>query len=181
MQDSEIINLYFARNETAISETDTKYGALARRLSLNIVGIYQDAEECVQDGYHKVWNNIPPTIPDNFKAFLLRIIRNFSVSKIRTQNAKKRKSESSDLLLSELSECISSEKDDPCSELELKELTKAIDRFLGDLQEDDRYIFVRRYWYGDAVKDIKSERVAQRLFRLRAKLRLKLNEEGFFV
>lgn len=181
MDDSAIIDMYFARNEEAISETDRKYGGIYRKLAINILGVFQDAEECVSDGYHKTWTVIPPQRPLNLRAFVARIVRNLSISRVRAKTAQKRSSGETELLLSELAGCVPDREGDPCTELELRELTASIDRWLQTLCENDRYIFLQRYWYGMAVKEIKDPRagsVSKRLFRLRNSLHKQLESEG---
>ena len=107
MDDKQIIDLYFARSEQAVRETEQKYGAFCHRIAMNILGIHEDAEECVNDTYYSVWKQIPPTVPESFKAFIGRITRNTSISRFRTLRAKKRYS-SMDVMLSELSDCVPS-------------------------------------------------------------------------
>ena len=105
MEDKQIIELYFQRNETAIAETANKYGAFCHKIAMNILSIREDAEECVNDTYHSVWNQIPPTNPNSFRSFLGRITRNLSISRFRTLRAQKRYA-GMELMLSELEECI---------------------------------------------------------------------------
>ena len=81
MEDNQIIELYFRRDESALAETAKKYGTFCLRIAMNVVNVREDAEECVNDTYHTVWNQIPPTRPDSFRAFLGRIVRNCSISK----------------------------------------------------------------------------------------------------
>ncbi|MGI6028615.1 MAG: RNA polymerase sigma factor [Candidatus Heteroscillospira sp.] len=185
MEDRDIIDLYFARDEQAIRETDGKYGPLCRSLAMNILGVHEDAEECVSDGYHRVWTSIPPQRPVNFRAFLARIVRNLSISRWRSRTAEKRGGGRSDELVSELGECLVSNDGDPAAEMELRELTAAIDTWLSARKEADRIMFVRRYWYGEAVSEIERaldlRGCAQRLHRLRASLRGYLEKEGFFL
>jgi len=185
MEDREIIGLYFARNEQAISETDLKYGALCRSLAMNILGIPEDAEECVSDTYHKTWLSIPPQWPANFRAFLAKITRNLSISRWRKLSAQKRGGAGADLLISELGECLHDPKGDPADAMEIQELSRSIDAWLRSLKEEDRYIFVRRYWYGEAVGDIEKAlgtgNCAQKLHRLRLRLRSHLEKEGFAI
>ena len=185
MENNEIIGLYFARDEQAIRETDRKYGALCRNLALQILNIFQDAEECVADSYHRVWNSIPPQRPLNFRAFLAKIVRNQSISRWRRNRAEKRGGGPTEELLSELGECLHASSGDPVSAAEMRELTRSIDAWLSRQSNMDRYLFLRRYWYGDAVKDIQRaighRGCAQRLHRLRLSLGAWLEKEGFSV
>ena len=183
MEDKEIIELYFTRDEQAIRETDGKYGTLCRSLAMNILGVFQDAEECVSDGYHRVWNSIPPQRPLNFRAFLAKIVRNLSISRWRKNTAQMRGGGRTEELISELGECLPSPAGDPVAEMKKRELTECIDCWLSQLSDSDRCLFLRRYWYGDAVKDIQREtgrrNCAQRLHRLRLSLGTWLEKEGF--
>lgn len=182
MEDSRIIELYWARDEQAIPETDTKYGPFCRNLSKNILGSIEDAEECVNDTYLRAWNSMPPEKPMNLKAWLGRIVRNISIDLWRRRGAKKR-GDGIDAMLSELEECIPS----PVSvesAIDAKELTKIIDRWLGTLSRADRVIFMRRYWYGESVSSIAAssnvdaKKLAMKLYRLRQSLKKWLIQEG---
>ncbi len=183
MEDSAIIELYFARNEDAIGETDRKHGPACRRLALNLLQVREDAEECVSDTYHAAWNAIPPQHPDSLRAFLLRITRNLSVARLRAARAQKRYA-GPDILLSELEECLPA-REDTESVFGRAELVRLLTAWLQGLAPDDRALFLRRYWYGEAVKDLARElgagenQTAQRMRRLRRSLRAALEEGGF--
>lgn len=185
LDDSKIIDLFFERSEQAIDELDKKHGAAVRKTAANILRDRQDAEECVNDTYLGCWNSIPPHKPDPLVSFVCKIARNLAVSRLRSETAMKRNS-GFDLVLDELEEFIPS-KEDVEAKCIAKELVSAIDRFLLELDYDDRFIFVRRYWYADSVKDIatamhsRENRISVRLFRLREKLRINLTKEGFVV
>jgi len=185
MEDRAIIELYFARSETAIDETDRKYGAFCRRVALNILSLREDAEECVNDTYHAAWNAMPPEHPGSLRAFLGGITRNLSVARWRAAHAQKRFG-GLETLLSELGECLSAP-DGTESVFERRLLAESIAAWLRGLEPDDRALFVRRYWYGDAVKALAKEcgvgenQMAQRMRRLRAGLRQALEEGGFSV
>ena len=103
--DRHIIDLFFARNEQAIEETDRRYGGFCMRISLGILEDHRDAEECLNDTYLKAWNAIPPTRPRSLRAFLAKIIRNLSLHRLEYNHAVKRNKDF-DLSLDELSECI---------------------------------------------------------------------------
>lgn len=185
MEDSRIIDLFFERSEQAIVELDRKYGAAVRKTAANILRDRRDAEECIGDTYLGVWNAVPPQRPDPLVSYVCRIARNLAVSRLRANTAARRDS-AFDLALDELAECIPGESGAEDA-LAARELTDAIDRFLAGLAYDDRFLFVRRYWYGDSVSDItemthsRPGRVSVRLFRLREKLRKKLMKEGLLV
>ncbi len=185
MDDGAIIELYFARSEDAVGETARKYGAYCRRIAENILRRREDAEECVNDTYLAAWNAMPPERPACLRAFLGRITRNLSIARYRRERAQKR-FYAAELLLSELDECLPA-KDDPAAALDKALLTEAVADWLGTLGADDRALFLRRYWYGDALKDLAAEcgvgenRMAKRMRRLRANLRDALEKGGFSI
>ena len=182
MTDEAIIGLYFDRDQQAIAESDTKYGAFCRYLALNILQNREDAEECVNDTWLAAWNRIPPSRPERLKAFFGRITRDLSIDRWRHNRAQKR-CNGTDLLLSELEDCVPSTHNVEAA-LELRELTEAIDHWLGALKPEERVAFVRRYWYGEPVKDLADHfavfpnQMAQRLRRLRLRLRQALEAKG---
>ncbi len=186
MEDGSIISLFFERSEQALKELDRKYGTAVKRAAEHILSDRQDAEECVNDAYLKVWNSIPPHEPDHLGSYVCTIVRNLAVNRYHANRAKKRNAGNYDLVLDELEECIPSGADVE-TELEARELTAAIDRFLAALGKEDRFLFVRRYWYADPVSELaaltgaKPNLVSVRLFRLREKLKRTLMKEGFPV
>lgn len=183
MEDSLILDLFFERNENAIKETDCKYGKKLMSISQNITENRLDAEECVNDTYVAVWNQIPPTRPDNYGAFLCRIVRNISYNLFHKNNAKKR----SACIISlddELSEIIPDTKHVESDEMELG---AAIDNFLRSQDKSTRLLFVRRYFYGDSISALSKlsglaeSAISMRLMRSRKKLRVYLEKEGFTI
>lgn len=185
MEDREIIELYFRRDEQAISETAAKYGAFCRRISQNILSVDADAEECVNDAYLHVWNTIPPQKPDNLGAWLGRVVRNCCYDRYRKNRRQKRYAGMVELL-DELEECIPSP-DTVERRLEEEELTAAVNLWLTSLAKNDRILFVRRYWQGDALKllaeetGISSAAMAKKMYRLRQALKAALEKEGYFL
>ena len=185
MEDSSIIDLFFERSEQAIDELDKKYGSTVRKTAVNILNDRQDADECANDAYLGVWNSIPPHRPDSLAGYVCRITRNLAISRFRRETAAKRNN-GLDLVLEELEDCIPSGMNVE-KEIEAKELAAAVNRFLSVLDYDDRFIFVRRYWYADPVKEIAAamnsspNRISLHLFRLREKLRNTLKKEGLLV
>ena len=181
MEDKAIIGLYFARDESAIRETDLKYGAFCRRVARNVLALREDAEECVNDTYHTAWNRMPPTLPASLKAFLGRITRGLAIDRYRANRAQKRY-DGMELLLSELDDCVPAEMNVE-RQVEEAEIAESIQNWLDSLNPDDRALFVRRYWYGDAVKELAElcgltpNQMAQRLRKLRLELRAALGEE----
>ena len=185
MDDRRIIELFFARDEQAIAETRDKYSGLIKRIAVNLLGNSADADECVNDALLAVWNNIPPARPDSLKAYLGGIARNKALMSFRRRTAKKR-SNGLELSLSELDECVPSPNNAEES-ADLDELAGLLNDWLRSLPERDSMLFIRRYWYGDSVKELSKEtgesanRLSQRLFYLRKKLREFLDERGVTV
>ena len=144
IDDKKIIELYFERNEQAIKETDIKYGKLCHKIAYNILNNLQDSEECVNDTYLGVWNKIPPTRPDNFKAYISKIVRSISIDKFRKQKAKKR---SADMVmaLDELADILPDERYAPSRNDE--EIGKSISIFLNKQKEVVRRVFLLKYFY----------------------------------
>lgn len=185
MEDRQIIALYFQRDEAALSETEIKYGTFCRRIADNVLNNTEDAEECVNDTYLMAWKQIPPTVPESLQAFLGKIVRNLSISRYRALHAKKRFS-GMEVMLSELNDCIPAAANVE-QEIEGKELTGYINSWLAGLKTEERVLFVRRYWYGDEVKNLAGQydssavKITQRLLRLRRKLKAFLEEKGVSV
>ncbi len=185
MRDEDIINLYFSRNEQAIRETERNWGRACMGVSMDILGSRPDAEECVNDTYLKVWNSIPPARPQSLGAYVLRIVRNLSISRLRTLTAEKR-DRGATVPLSELGECLPAAGNTAQTYTE-GELTAALDRFLDTLDDLDRRLFVGRYWYNLPVRTLADEwglrpnAVTKRLGRIREKLRHDLEKGGFTV
>ena len=185
MLDEEIIELFFTRSEDAIKELKVKYGKICLQTSYNILDNYFDAEECVNDSYLGVWNAIPPTRPDPLLTYVLKVVRNVSLTRYQKNHAQKRNS-SYDVAVEELEEFLVSP-DSVEGRMELKELTGAIESFLDSLNELNRVIFVRRYWFYDNYMQIakkvglSEKNVSVRLTRLRKQLKDYLEERGNFL
>jgi len=183
MEDVSIIDLYWARSQEAITQTKNKYGRLIYSICMRILRIAEDAYECENDTYLKAWDSMPPQRPDYLSAYLGRIARNLSLDRYEKEHAQKRGGSQIPLILDELEECIPSMPDGGLP-LELRDL---LNRFLESQTERARKLFVRRYWFGDSVKEI-SERydlgeslVKMTLLRSRNALRELLEQEGVSV
>ena len=185
MKDHEIIALFFERSERAITELISKYGAAIKNVASNILKDAQDAEEAANDTYLSVWNRIPPTRPKYLGAYSCRIARNLSLKRFYANTAEKRNSYY-DVALDELEETIPALSTVE-STYDAKELTGYLNQFLKDLSKEDRYLFMRRYWFGDKVNDIAENliitphKASVRLFRLRQKLQELLKKEGMIA
>ena len=180
--DQKIIELYFGRSEQALMETAVKYGRYCTSIAYGILGSREDAQECVSDAYLTAWNAIPPRRPNDLGTYLGKITRNLSIDRLRTRNRDKRGGGEVPLALEELEEVVAGS-DSPENEAVRKELTAALNRFLAGLTQQERYVFVRRYWYLDSLTDISEKtgfsgsKVASMLYRLRGRLKKQLIEE----
>lgn len=184
MEDEKIIELYFARNEQAVTETDRKYGGYCFTLANSILNNREDAEEAVSDTYLKTWNAIPPQKPSMLKMFLAKITRNLSFSRWRKLSAEKRGGGAMELVLEELDTCIPApgKVED---NLMGKELAKAIRCYLNTLSQREQDIFLRRYFFVEETETIarrygmKPATVLRTLSRTREKLKHYLTREGY--
>ena len=184
MEDKQIIDLFFARNEEAIQHTADTYGNRLFVLADNIVRNDQDAEESVSDTYLKAWDTIPPQKPNHFFAYLAKICRHFALGKLDWKNAAKRKAEVVSLT-QEMELCIPDDRRN--AELEGKELGRILSAFLRTLTPENRMVFVRRYWYMSSVKDIAKDyglpegTVKSILSRTRKRFKAHLEKEGIIL
>lgn len=184
MDDNGIIQLYWDRNDRAISATSEKYGRYCRAIAKNILNNEEDAEECVNDTYLNAWNSMPAHWPRQLETFLGKITRNLSFNKYKRSHAEKRGGGEIALVLDELAECVSGT--DPVEQtVDRQELSKAVNTFLKSISTEKRNIFVRRYWYADPVSDIANDHgmlpgtVSKTLERTRKQLKAYLTERGF--
>ncbi len=182
MDDNAIIEMFFARSENAISALSAKYGGMCRSISENILKNKEDAEECVNDTYLRVWQSIPPTRPKCLSAYIGKIARNKALSKYRKNTALFRNSRF-DASLDELADCISSVGTVE-EEFDAARTAEMINLFLGTLDSESRVIFLMRYWAGYSVKaiaksfDAAPNTVTVRISRIKEKLRKYLQKEG---
>ena len=185
MEDQKIIDLYINRKESAIQETDKKYGRLCTSISMGILNDMRDSEECVSDTWLTLWNQIPPKKPNPFKAYICRIIKNLSLKRYEYHHAKKRNSQY-DLSLEELKECISKEQNVE-NQIELRELKWLIAKFIENLPKEKRILFLRRYWFLQSVTEIAQDyevtpkNMSVKLLRIRKQLKEYLKKEGFEI
>ena len=186
MTDDKIINLYRQRSELAIAESSKKYGSYCHTVANNILMNMADAQECVNDTWLRAWHTIPPQRPSFFKQFLGKITRNLSVDRYRADTARKRGGGEVPAVLEELSECIGGG-GDPADAAEMQLLQSVINQFVGSLPRREQGIFLRRYFYAEAMSEIaeryrmKEANVRLVLSRTRQKLRHVLEKEDFYV
>ena len=185
MSDAEIVDLYWQRNELAIHQTATRYGALCLQVAQNILGNLHDAEECVNDTYLRTWNAIPPERPQKLGAFVGKITRHLALDKYKAAHAAKRQADTFALSLDELGDAFPSK--DFHAEEDARAIGDAINSFLRKETETSRKIFVCRYFFGDSIEDICSRfhvseaKVKSSLFRSRNRLRTHLEKEGIYL
>ena len=151
MEDNQIIELYWNRNENAISETDKKYGKYCNYIAYNILQNAEDSNECVNDTYLRMWNTIPPQRPNVFKLFIAKITRNLAIDKFRKNKHKSIMEE----VLEELKDCTSNTNIE--NEVEYSEILKNINTFLDNLSQDKRYVFIDRYWSFYSIENISNK------------------------
>ena len=183
MQDFEIVDLYWARNENAITETNVKYGGYCRKIAKNIVDNEEDSEECINDTYLSAWNTMPKERPNLLAPYLAAIVRNHALTLYRKLHSQKRGAGQTALALDELLDVAAPSSTEEIVDLKL--LSGHLNSFLAELSAHDRIVFVRRYFYVDSLSDIASalsmseSAIKSLLFRLRQKLKTYLTQEGY--
>ena len=183
MEDNEIVALYWERNETAIAETEKKYGRYCYVIAYNVLYCHEDAEECVNDTYLRAWETIPPQRPTALNAYLGTITRNLALNRYEYIHADKRDSRVT-LIYDEAAHALSGEFTDPLDEIALKD---AVNSFLASLSNEHRIIFLRRYWYMSDMASIARDyripegTVKSILSRTRKKFQKHLEKEGIHL
>ena len=180
MQDQKIIELFWQRSEEAVSAVTMVYGSMCHGIAWGILKNEEDTQECVNDTWHTLWITIPPPRPNRLKAYIARITRNLAMKRLTLQGAAKRQAVV--VSFDELSQCIPDQRTVE-NTLEGKELSQAIDRFLDTLDQQDRNLFLRRYWFFDSVKELSQRfhmtqnHVKVKLHRMREQLKDYLAKE----
>ena len=178
MEDEAIVELFWNRSESAIDETKKKYGVFLRTLARNILQDFQDVEECENDTYFHTWKSIPPMQPANLKAYLAKIIRNLAISRLRKKSAQKRGGDIVILPYEELEECIPDKSGTEKTDME--SLRECMNSFLLTLSQEQRILFMQRYWFSYSVQEIakktgkKEKYITNHLYLLRKKLKIYL-------
>lgn len=185
MLDEQIVDLYWARSEDAILETQIKYGNLCHSIAYKILKSTEDSMECVNDTYLKAWNSMPTQRPDRLSAFLAKITRNLALNKYEYYSASKRGGTQTELALDELMDCVSGNESTDSVVDEIF-LTNILNNFLKSLSEKNRNVFVSRYWHMLSVKEIadkyglKENYIRVSLYRSREILKIILEKEGIY-
>ena len=186
LSDEQIVDLYFAREERAIAETDRKYSAYLHTVAFNILANEQDVEECLQDTYLRVWNAIPPRRPHVFPAFLVKITRNLSLHRYEWERRKKRVPSASCIPLEEVQEFLPDPHD---LDQELRDATVAriITQYLDDTTDRRMYIFTSRYFFSLTIPQIarrlgcSQSLVSKEIAAIKRELREQFEKEGITV
>ncbi len=189
MDDSQIVDLYWARDERAIAESDAKYGRYCLQIAINILDNHEDAEECVNDTYNRAWGAMPTARPTRLGAFLAKICRNLSLDRYKANHAAKREQSLYIVSLDELNECIPAggfvtETD---VAMESRHIGHCINTFLRRQRAEVRDVFICRYFYGETADSIArrfgmtESKVKSMLHRTREKLRKYLESEGVSI
>ena len=182
MDDRLIVDMLFDRSEAALQHISQKYQKTLFTISYNILRSREDAEECVNDTYLGIWKSIPPARPQSLLAFICRIVRNISLTRYQRLNAQKR-NRAGEISLEQVGDFLS---DEALADRDFaqQELTQLFDEFLQGLRTENRYIFIRRYWYMDDVSAIAGRlgmsdaAVYLRIDRMKKNLKLFLREKG---
>ena len=180
MEDNKIVELFWKRDEGAISAVKEKYGRLFLKIAENILGSASDAEECVSDGLFRLWNEIPPNRPEKLGAFGAKVVRNLSLDTLRRENALRRGGGMTAECLEELDGCLPLADGDIAETVALKD---SLNSFLAGLSPEARKIFLKRYWYMSSISEIASEmglgesKVKMSLLRSRNALKTHLERE----
>lgn len=186
MTDKRIVQMYLSRSETAIAETEREYGRYFYSIAQGILKNGEDAGEIVNDAYLKAWNSIPPENPQSLKAYLGRIVRRLSLDRLERDRAQKRGGGRYEAVLEELLD-FSADTGSDDNVAEAVAMKISLNGFVRSLTEEQRRVFIKRYWYLEEISAIASElsmsesKVKSMLARLRKKLKEQLNREGFYI
>lgn len=182
MEDQEMIALLFQREESALVQLERKYGVLCRDIARHILPDSRDVEECISDGWLRIWNAIPPQRPISLPAFLCRIVRNLALDRY-TYNTAAQRSTALTEAFEELDPFLEDAGQSPESFAEQSDFRIFLNGFLRSLSKDNRVYFVRRYWYGESVREIadgcnvSEQTVKSSLHRTRLRLKNAMRKE----
>ena len=186
MTDERIVDLYWQRDQSAIRETDTRYGSFLLSLAMRILADRGEGEETVNDTYLRAWETIPPARPAALGAFLAKMARAFAIDRYRRRTADKRLPSQYALSLDELGECIPGG-ESPDDALDVAQLAHTISLWLATVSPSARDAFVCRYFYSYTLEEIATRQgvslsaVKSTLHRARQSLRKHLEKEGYSV
>lgn len=186
MDDNQIIELLFARTETALNEISSKYSRLYCSVIRNVLHDESDVHECENDVLLAVWNSIPPHKPNSLSAYLCKLARRISIDRLRYNTRKKRNAEYT-ILLSELNDCLPAKEITTDHQEQNEHIRTVFSDFVRSLEPETQILFLRRYIYLEPVNSL-AERfqmnenyVSVKLYRARKKLKKLLEKEGIRV
>ena len=183
MEDKAIVDLYWQRSDRAIPETECKYGDYCHTIAMRIVNNREDAEECVNDTWLGAWNSMPENRPSSLAPYLAKLTRWLSLTRVKAQNRIKRGGNEVTVSLEELDGELG-EGTDLAQQIELKELAEYLNSFLSELPEEERRVFLARYWYVASIHEISEKsgysesKIKSMLLRTRRKLKKALEDAG---
>ena len=186
LTDKQIIDLYWHRDESAIEETDKKYGRALFRIAYNLLSDRMDCEECKNDTYVRVWNSIPPTRPRVLPAYLTEIMRRVAINKYKQKTSQRRVPSELTVSMDELRDSLQNEAS-PVSERDAAEIGKVINAFLRELPERRRYIFIERFYFAEPVEEIATElsvsvaTVYREIERIKKDLKVYLERNDIYI
>ena len=186
MTDKQIIDLYWHRDESAIEETDKKYGRMLFRIAYNLLSDRMDCEECKNDTYVRVWNSVPPTRPLVLPAYLTEIIRRVAINKYKQKKSQRRVPSELTVSMDELRDSLQNEAS-LVGERDAEEIGKVINAFLREIPERRRYIFIERFYFAEPVEEIATElsvsvaTVYREIERIRKDLKVYLERNDIYI
>ena len=182
MEDDRIRERSFARDEQALCETQEKYGKYCLHVAKNILQNEEDAKECCNDVYYKLWRSIPPERPENLKAYIGTTARRSALDRYRCGSKEEARFPRIREALEELYDCLPTQTEDPAEQLVRSE---TVNGFLALLKAKERQVFMRRYYYLCSISEIaqacgmREGAVKMCLLRTRNKLKAYLKKEGY--
>ncbi|MBQ6844519.1 MAG: RNA polymerase sigma factor [Agathobacter sp.] len=186
MIDEKIVQLYWDRDESAVAETQSKYGRYLTKIAYNILTDMEDSLESVNDTYLYAWKSIPPHRPSVLSTYLAKITRRVSIDILRKKSREKRIPSEYTFSLSELDDCVSSLSGTE-QQIEAEELGKVINAYLKTISADARHLFIGRYFFMDSLKDVakycgmSEAKAKSMLYRTRCGLKIYLEQEGYYI
>lgn len=186
MTDERIVELYWERDESAVAETQNKYGRYLTKIAYNILTDMEESLESVNDTYLYAWKSIPPHRPSVLSTYLAKITRRVSIDALRKKTRAKRIPSEYTFSLSELDDCVTNGNTTE-SRVETEELVRAINAYLRTISDDARHLFIGRYYYLDSLKDVakycgmSESKAKSMLYRTRCGLKAYLEKEGYYI
>ncbi|SHI73591.1 RNA polymerase sigma factor [Parasporobacterium paucivorans] len=178
MKDEKIIKLLKKRDEKGLQAISEKYERLLTYIASSILGSRSlDIEECVNDTYFKIWNNIEryDFKKASFKTYLKIIVRNTALNRIRDISRTEQV-----MLNADMDEVLMDYIDyyqNPEKKIMDREGVKLLESIIHDLNSVDKELVVRRYFYFQGsveisqLMDMSVTAIDSRLSRLRKKIK----------